>query len=204
MAIFTTLSLVIWFSTGTLGIFATLFYVFTMRVVIYDILSMAIITTLSTSILFCNLYYILLWIPPRSVVWSPYGYSQLCDINTHEKKLIHCMAVFSILHGNYYPPHGEFELICIGKFASRTWVNFTQQYGKNRQKCQQHNFTMLHGNYCYIFIENFPKKFAPCSNWRSISQKCQLNVDSKSTESRTKLGCSQFLQRSTLFPSVNK
>ena len=60
MAIFTTLSAVIWFSTGTLGILATLVYVFTMRVVIYDILSMAIITTLSTSILFCNLYYILL------------------------------------------------------------------------------------------------------------------------------------------------
>ena len=35
-------------------------YVFTMRVVIYDILSMAIITTLSTSILFCYLYYIIL------------------------------------------------------------------------------------------------------------------------------------------------
>ena len=60
MAIFTTLSVVIWFSTSTLGIFATLFYVFTIRVVIYDILSMAIITTLSTSILFSNLYYILL------------------------------------------------------------------------------------------------------------------------------------------------
>ena len=68
MAIFTTLSVVIWFSTGILGIFATLVYVFTMCVVIYDILSMAIITPPSTSILFCNLYYILLWISPRSVV----------------------------------------------------------------------------------------------------------------------------------------
>ena len=44
-------SVVNWFSTGTLGIFATLVYVFTMSVVIYDILSMAIITTLSTSVL---------------------------------------------------------------------------------------------------------------------------------------------------------
>ena len=60
MAIFTTLCVVIWFSMGTLGIFATLFYVFTMRMVIYDILSMSIIPTLSTSILFCNLCYILL------------------------------------------------------------------------------------------------------------------------------------------------
>ena len=60
MAIFTTLSVVILFSTDTLGIFATLVYVFTMRVVIYDILIMAIISTLSTSILFRNLCYILL------------------------------------------------------------------------------------------------------------------------------------------------
>ena len=68
MAIFTTLSVVIWFFTGTLGIFATLVYVFTMRVVIYDTLSMAIITTLSTSILFYNLCCILFLISPRSVV----------------------------------------------------------------------------------------------------------------------------------------
>ena len=60
MAIFITPSVVAWFSTGTLGIFATLVYVFTMRVVIYDILSMAIIPILATSILFCNLYYILM------------------------------------------------------------------------------------------------------------------------------------------------
>ena len=68
MVIFTTLSMVICFSMGTLGIFATLVYVFTMRVVIYDILSMAIITILTTSILVCNLSYILLCILPRSVV----------------------------------------------------------------------------------------------------------------------------------------
>ena len=68
MAIFTTLSVVIWFSTGTLGIFATLDYVFAMRVVVYDILSMAIMPTLSTCILFCNLCHIKLRISPRSVV----------------------------------------------------------------------------------------------------------------------------------------
>ena len=50
MAFFTTLRMVICFSMGTLGIFATLVYVFTMRVVIYDILSMAII-----AVLVCNL-----------------------------------------------------------------------------------------------------------------------------------------------------
>ena len=68
MAIFTTRSVVIWFSTRTLGIFATLVYVFTMCVVIYDILSMAIIPTLSTSVLVCNLWYILSWISRSSVV----------------------------------------------------------------------------------------------------------------------------------------
>ena len=68
MAIFTTLGMVLCFSMCTLGIFATLVYIFTMRVVIYDILSMAIIPTLATSKLFCNLCYILLWILPRSVV----------------------------------------------------------------------------------------------------------------------------------------
>ena len=60
MAIFTTLSVVIWFSTGTLGIFARLVYIFTMRPVIYDIRSMSLIPTLSISILFCNLCYVLL------------------------------------------------------------------------------------------------------------------------------------------------
>ena len=70
MAIFTTLSVVIWFYAGTLEIFATLVYVFTMRVVIYDILSMAIIPTLLTSILFCNLCYTgapIVWIARWSV-----------------------------------------------------------------------------------------------------------------------------------------
>ena len=71
------------------------------------------------------------------------------------------MAIFTILYGNYYPPHGELNLICIGKFARLTWGNFTQQYGKNRQRCQKINFTMLYGNCCYIFIENFPRKYAP-------------------------------------------
>ena len=93
---------------------------------------------------------------------SPYGYSKLCNINT-QKKLIHCMAILTILFGNYYPPHGEFELICIGKFAIWTWVNFTQQYEKNRQRCQQNTFTMLYGNYCYTLIQNFPRKFSPCT-----------------------------------------
>ena len=83
MAIFTTLSVVIWVSTGTLGIFSTLVYIFTIRLVIYDILSMVIIPTLSISILFCNLSYILLWISPRSVV--PYGYSKFCNVDTHKK-----------------------------------------------------------------------------------------------------------------------
>ena len=132
--------MVIWFSTRALGIFATLVYVFTMRVVIYDILSMAIIPTLSTSILFCNLCYILLWISPRSVVEIAIQIYQILQHWYKKKKLIHCVAIFTILYGNYYPPYGEFKLICIGKFARRTWVNSTQQYGKNRQRCQENTF----------------------------------------------------------------
>ena len=38
----------------------------------------------------------------------------------HTNKLRHCVAIFTILYGNYYPPHGEFKLMCIGKFARRT------------------------------------------------------------------------------------
>ena len=37
-----------------------------------------------------------------------------------KKKLIHCVAIFTILYGNHYPPYGEFKLICIGKFARGT------------------------------------------------------------------------------------
>ena len=48
-----------------------------------------------------------------------------------------CVASFTILYGNYYRPYIEFNVICIGKFSRRTWVNFTQQYGKNRQRRQQ-------------------------------------------------------------------
>ena len=146
MAIFTTLSVVIWLSTGTLGIFATLVYVFTMRVVIYAILSMAIIPTLSNSIQCCNLCYILLWISPRSVVKIAIRIYRILRHWYRQKKLIHCVAIFTILYGNYYPPHGEFKLIFIGKF---------------NKVVNKINFTMLYYNYCYITIENFPHKFSP-------------------------------------------
>ena len=106
MATFTTLSVVIWFSTGTLGIFATLVYVFPMRVVIYDILSMAIIPTLSTSILFCNLCYIYYREFHHAVWWkSPYGYSTLCNMNTHKKINTLCgdfyHTIIFFYHTNY-------------------------------------------------------------------------------------------------------
>ena len=108
MAIFTTRSVVNCFSTGTMGFFATLVYVFTMRVVISNILSMAIIPTLSTSILLCYLCYILWWISPCGVVKK--RYTDIANFTT----LIHCVPIFNILYGNYYLPHGEFNLICIG------------------------------------------------------------------------------------------
>ena len=76
----------------------------------------------------------------------------------HTKKLIHCVAIFTILYGNYYPAHGEFKLICIGKFARRTWVNFTQQYGKNRQSCQQNIFHYAVWQLLLYFYREFPSK----------------------------------------------
>ena len=158
MAIFTTLSVVIRSSTGTLGIFATLVYVFTMRVVIYDILSMAIILTLSIYILFCDLCYILLWISSRSVVKIATPHIANFATLIHTKKLIHCVAIFTILFGNYYPLHGKFKLICIGKFARRTWVNFTQQYRKIRQMCQQNTFYYAVWHLLLYFYREFSSK----------------------------------------------
>ena len=35
--------------------------------------------------------------------------------------------------------------------------------GKIARSINKINFTMLHGSYCYIFIENFPQKFSPCT-----------------------------------------
>ena len=68
------------------------------------------------------------------------------------------MAIFTILYGNYYPPHGEFKLIFIGKFARRTWVNFTQQYGKNRQRCQQNTYYYAVWQLLLYFYREFPSK----------------------------------------------
>ena len=68
------------------------------------------------------------------------------------------MAIFTILYRNYYPPHGEFKLICIGKFARRTWVNFTQQYGKNRQRCQQNTYYYAVWQLLLYFYREFPSK----------------------------------------------
>ena len=101
-----------------------------------NILSMAKIPTLSISIMLCNLCYILLWIPPRSVVKIAI---QLYQFLQHRFCNI-AKQIFTLLYGNHYPPHGEFKLICIGKFARRTWVNFTQQYGKTCERCQQNKF----------------------------------------------------------------
>ena len=35
--------------------------------------------------------------------------------------------------------------------------------GKIAKGANKIHFTMLYGNYCYIFIENFPQKFSPCT-----------------------------------------
>ena len=112
MTIFTTLSVVIWFSTGTLGIFATLVYVFTMRVYQYTTywvwrkfphyrLPYCFVIF---AIYYCEFYYAVWW-------KSPYGHRKFCNIDTHKKKWIYCVAIFIILYGNNYPPHGELKQI---------------------------------------------------------------------------------------------
>ena len=68
------------------------------------------------------------------------------------------MAIFTILYGNYYPPHGEFELICMGKFARRFPVNFTQQDEKNRQRYQQNQFYYAVWQLLVYFYREFPLK----------------------------------------------
>ena len=86
----------------------------------------------------------------HSTVWEklPYGYSKFCSIDTHTQKLIHCAAIFTIPYRNYYSPHSE-------------WISLNSM-GKIAKGVKKINFTMLYGNYCYIIIENFSKKFSPC------------------------------------------
>ena len=67
-------------------------------------------------------------------------------------------AIFTILYGNYYPSHGKFKLICIGKFDRRTWMNFTQHYGKNRQSCQQYKFYYAVWQLLLYYYREFPSK----------------------------------------------
>ena len=77
----------------------------------------------------------------------------------HKKKLIHCVAIFTIQYGNYYLLHWDFKLLCIGKFARRTWVNFTQQYGKNRQRDQENKFYYAVWQLLLYHYREFPSKF---------------------------------------------
>ena len=56
---------------------------------------------------------------------TPRGENRHTDIANfttliHKKKLIHSVAIFTILYGNYYPIHGGFKLTRIGKFARQT------------------------------------------------------------------------------------
>ena len=105
--------------------------------------------------------------------WKPsYGYSKLCNINTHthtHTNLIHRVAIFTILYGNYQPPHGEFKLTCIGKFARWTWLNFTQQYGKNRQRCQKNIFYYSVWQLLLYFYREFPSKILFVHSKREVS-----------------------------------
>ena len=84
------------------------------------------------------------------------------------KKLIHCVTIFTIMYGNYYSPHVEFKPICIGKFARRAWVNFTQQYGKNRQRCQQNKFYYAVWQLLLYYYREFPSKIFSVQSQLSI------------------------------------
>ena len=83
----------------------------------------------------------------------------------HTKKLIHCVAIFTILYGKTYPPHGELKLKCIGKFARRPWINFTQQYGKNRERYQRNTFYYDVWQLLLYFYREFPSKILSAYNW---------------------------------------
>ena len=96
------------------------------------------------------------------------GYSKFCNIDT-QKKLIHCVAIFTILYCNDYSSHGEFKLICIGKFARRTWVDFTQQYGKNRRRCQQNKFYYAVWQLLLYYYREFPSKILSVQ-WNIINR----------------------------------
>ena len=89
---------------GTLGIFATPVYVFTMHVVRHTEYG-----NNSHTIDFHTVLYFVLY--------------TIVNFTTHFPRILPCityLAIFTILYGNYYSPHGEFKLICIGKFARRT------------------------------------------------------------------------------------
>ena len=49
-------------------------------------------------------------------------------------------------------------LICIEKFAKRTSVNFTQQCGNNRQRCQQNKFYYAVWQLLLYYYREFPSK----------------------------------------------
>ena len=104
------------------------------------------------------------------MLYAIVNFAPQCGENRHTDianfaTLIHCVAIFTILYGNYYPPHGEFKLICIGKFARRTFVreiqlllNFIQQYEKNRQRYQQNIFYYAVWQLLLYFYREFPSK----------------------------------------------
>ena len=95
------------------------------------------------------------------------------------------MAIFTILYDNYYPPHGEFKLICIEKFSRRTWVNFTQQYGKNRQRCQKNIFYYAVWPLLLYFYREFSSKILSLQRSVRKSHKCERD--------RNKMVWSSFL-----------
>ena len=158
MAIFTTLSVVIWFY-GHSGDFCHTYLCF--YYACGDIRHTEYGNNSHTIDFHTVLWFVLCTIVNFTTQCSENRHTDIANFSTliHIQKLIHGVAISTILcDSNYYPPYGEFKLICTGKFSRRIWVNFTQQYGKNRQRCQQNKFYYAIWQLLLYYYREFPFK----------------------------------------------
>ena len=126
------------------------------------------------------------------MLYTIVNFTTQCGENRHTDisnfaTLIHCVVIFTILYGNYYPPRAEFKLICIGKFARRTWVNFIQQYGKNRQRCQQNTFYYAVWQLLLYFYREFPSKILSVYEIFECKFKYIIHKDTSETDDGQKV-----------------
>ena len=73
----------------------------------------------------------------------------------------YALAKHDLPKGDYFTPKGHFCAHWCEKRQFSLSVNGAQT--RVLHACvKKDKFTMLYGNHCYIFIENFPQKFSPC------------------------------------------